>query len=144
MQIHQLKPIHKRKKIKRIGRGGKRGTTSGKGTKGQASRSGSSLRPALRDLIKKLPKLRGEGKKSFRGSRKIKPAVINLKILEKCFKAGEKVTPQTLFMKGLINETKGRLPEVKLLGNGVLTKKLLVENCQISKSAQKKLNDANI
>lgn len=139
MQLHQLKPNHKNKKAKRIGRGGKRGTTSGKGTKGQKSRAGSSRRPAIRDLIKKLPKLRGEGKMRFRGSHKIKPVVINLKLLDKHFTEGDTVSPLSLFNKGLIGKIKGRLPEVKLLGDGILTKKLLVENCQISKSAKEKL-----
>lgn len=138
MQLHQLKPIHKREKVKRVGRGGKRGTTSGRGTKGQSARAGSSRRPALRDLIKKLPKLRGEGKSPFRG-RKVKKAIVNLETLERYFQSGDKVTPQLLAEKGLINKIKGNLPEVKLLGAGELTKKLLVEDCQISKSAKLKL-----
>jgi len=59
MQFHQLKPIHKMKKRKRIGRGGKRGTYSGRGTKGQKSRAGRKLVPIIRGLIKRYPKLRG-------------------------------------------------------------------------------------
>ena len=59
MQSHQLKPTHKRKKPQRIGRGGKRGTYSGAGIKGQKSRAGAKIRPEIRDFIKKLHKLRG-------------------------------------------------------------------------------------
>ena len=59
MQLYELKPNHKNKKHKRVGRGGKRGTTSGKGTKGQKSRAGHRIRPAERDLIQRLPKLKG-------------------------------------------------------------------------------------
>lgn len=59
MQLHELKPIHKLKKRKRIGRGGKRGTYCGKGIKGQASRAGKRLEPIVRSLIKRYPKLRG-------------------------------------------------------------------------------------
>jgi len=72
MQLHQLKPSHKRKKKKIIGRGGKRGTTSGRGTKGQKSRSGANIRPAIYDFIKKIPKLRGYRFKSL----KEKPAIL--------------------------------------------------------------------
>lgn len=59
MQLHQIKPSHKLKTKKRIGRGGKKGTYSGKGMKGQKSRAGAKIRPELRDFIKKIPKVRG-------------------------------------------------------------------------------------
>jgi ribosomal protein L15 len=61
MQLYQLKPIHPRISQKRVGRGGKRGTFSGKGTKGQHARAGHRIRPAERDFIQRLPKLRGVG-----------------------------------------------------------------------------------
>ncbi len=57
MQLHHLSGSHK--KQKRVGRGGKRGTTSGRGQKGQRSRSGRRIRPAERDLLIRIPKLRG-------------------------------------------------------------------------------------
>ena len=57
MKLHELSSTHK--KTKRVGRGGKRGTTSGRGTKGQKSRSGHRMRPAQRDLILRIPKHRG-------------------------------------------------------------------------------------
>lgn len=59
MQLHELQPFHATKTEKRIGRGGKRGTTSGRGTKGQKARAGHRIRPAERDLIQQLPKKRG-------------------------------------------------------------------------------------
>ncbi len=61
MQLHQLQADHPGKGIKRVGRGGKRGTFSGRGTKGQHSRAGRRIRPAERDYIQHLPKLRGVG-----------------------------------------------------------------------------------
>lgn len=64
MQLHELQPIHQSKSKKRIGRGGKRGTYSGKGIKGQKSRAGRKIRPAIRDLIQRTPKLRGSKDKS--------------------------------------------------------------------------------
>lgn len=59
MQLHELRPKHKIKKGKRIGRGGKRGTYSGRGMKGQKSRAGTRFEPIIRGLIKRYPKLRG-------------------------------------------------------------------------------------
>jgi ribosomal protein L15 len=59
MQIHNLKRKHKNKKDRIVGRGGKHAKTSGRGGKGQTARAGNKRRPELRDIIKKLPKLRG-------------------------------------------------------------------------------------
>jgi len=135
MQIHQLKPVHKSKKAKRVGRGGKRGTYSGKGMKGQKSRAGTrKSAPVIRELIKKYPKLRG-----YRTQIKTKDhEVVNFKDLEKVFKEGEVVSPRTLLEKGLVRRIKGRMPKVKILGTGELTKKLVIENCKLSKKAQEK------
>ena len=66
MQLHELRPKTKNKPRKRIGRGGKRGTISGRGTKGQNARAGRKKRPELRDIIKRIPKLRGRGKSSLK------------------------------------------------------------------------------
>lgn len=135
MQLHELKPKHKSKKPKRIGRGGKRGTYSGRGVKGQKARAGRGPRPAMRDIIKKIPKKRGYRFKSI----KKKPQIVNLKDLEKQYKSGEKITPETLLEKGLIGKVKGKMPGVKILGKGKLTKKLTVEGCLMSKSVEKAL-----
>ncbi|MEK7575495.1 MAG: uL15 family ribosomal protein [Patescibacteria group bacterium] len=138
MQLHQIKRKNKNKSKKRIGRGGKRGSYSGKGIKGQKSRAGKKLRPELRDIIKKIPKKRGYRFKSFVK----KPKTINLNLIEKHFESGQKVTPKSLLEKGLIEKKKGFLPDVKLLGGGILTKKLLVSKCQISKPALEKIKKA--
>jgi large subunit ribosomal protein L15 len=66
MQAHTLKRNTPNKKTPRVGRGGVRGKTSGRGTKGQKARSGRKMRPEMRDLIKKIPKLRGHGKNRAR------------------------------------------------------------------------------
>lgn len=138
MQIHNIKIKIKKKKQKRIGRGGKRGTYSGKGIKGQKSRAGRRIRPQLRDIIKKLPKKRGYRFQSI----KKKPAIVNIELLEKKFNETEKITPQSLFEKGLIKKERGALPSVKLLGSGEISKKLLVAECQISNSAKEKIEKA--
>ena len=62
MQTHNLKRNKSNRKAKQVGRGGARGKTSGRGTKGQNARAGRKKRPEWRDIIKRLPKLRGRGK----------------------------------------------------------------------------------
>ncbi len=145
MQLHELRPAHKSKRKKRIGRGGKRGTYSGRGVKGQKARAGRGPRPAIRDIIKKIPKKRGYRFKSI----KEKPQIVNLKDLQKHFSAqgrsasGGKepivITPEVLLKAGLIGKVKGKMPEVKILGEGKLSKKLTIEGCKISKSVEKAL-----
>lgn len=135
MQIHQLKPIHKNKKRKIVGRGGSHGTYSGHGIKGQKSRAGRKLEPMIRIMIKRYPKLRGYRFKSL----KAKPSVINIGIFEKNFKEGEMITPQILVEKGLIRRLGGKTPAIKILGKGNLTKNLIIENCEVSKTAKEKI-----
>lgn len=144
MQLHELKPTAPRKSAKRIGRGGKRGKTSGKGHKGQKARAGNSTRPEMRDIIKKLPKLRGHGKNRAKTvhAERVRPVVINVSVLETAFEAGATVSPKTLVTAGVVNSAKKRAPVVKLLGNGNLTKKLVVEDCQVSQSAKEKIEAA--
>lgn len=135
MQLHNLKAKTQRKTSNQIGRGGKRGKTSGRGTKGQKARSGHKIRPELRDYIKKLPKLRGHGKNT-NFSIQTKPVIINLGDLESVYKAGEAVTPTTLISKGLLSTSKGRNPSVKILSNGEISIKLNVKNCAVSEGAK--------
>ncbi len=66
MQFHNLKSKTKRKYARQVGRGGTRGKTAGRGTKGQNARAGRKKRPELRDIIKRVPKLRGRGKSSLK------------------------------------------------------------------------------
>ena len=80
MQFHTLKRKTKNKKTRQVGRGGTRGKTSGRGTKGQNARAGRKKRPELRDFIKRIPKLRGRGKSSLK-SFKPKARVVDLKTL---------------------------------------------------------------
>lgn len=139
MQLHQIKPTHKLKKKKRIGRGGKRGTYSGRGVKGQKSRAGRKLQPAIRELIKRYPKLRGY---RFRSSPKNQQITLNLEVLEKNFNTDDKINPYILLEKGIISKIKGVVPQVKILAAGNLTKSLTVEGCQTSKSAKEKIEKA--
>ena len=138
MQLHELKPINKYKKRKRVGRGGKRGSFSGKGQKGQKSRSGKRLKPIIRELIKRYPKLRGY---KFR-KRAQKTVAVDYQLLEKKFEAKSIVNPKILLERKLIRRIKGEIPKVKILGKGRITKPLIVENCQVSKSAKKMIEEA--
>lgn len=135
MQIHQLKRNNKRKTRKRIGRGGKRGTYSTRGQKGQKSRAGRNTHPIVRELIKKYPKLKGY--RSNRANKKI--AVVNVDDLNRVFENSDTVSPKTLIKKGLVNKIKGREPKVKILGEGEITKKLEIKNCELSKTAKEKI-----
>jgi len=138
MQSNTLKAKTPRITSARVGRGGKRGKTSGRGTKGQKARSGRKLRPEMRDLIKKLPKRRGYGQNRSRTVRvDTRPAVaVNLSALEKAFDAGATVTPLTLNRAGLVATKGGRILPVKILGTGSVTKALSVSNCAVSASAK--------
>ncbi len=137
MQINTLKRKTKNKASRQVGRGGTRGKTAGKGTKGQNARSGRKKRPEIRDTIKRLPKLRGRGvnsNKSIQGE----ISIVNLSMLSS-FKAGENVSPKTLVEKGVIKIRGGRIPKVKVLGDGNITEKLSFELCLVSKSARAKI-----
>jgi large subunit ribosomal protein L15 len=142
MQTHEIKRVHANKKSKLVGRGGTRGKTSGKGGKGQTARAGHRVRPAMRDIIKKLPKLRGHGKNRsksvfYRGPE----AVVNVGALG-VFGAGDVVSPTALVAKGLIGEAFGKNPKVKILGNGELSTKLSFERVTVSESAKAKIEKA--
>lgn len=143
MQLHEIKPATARKSAKRIARGGKRGKTSGRGGKGQTARAGNSMRPEMRDIIKKLPKLRGFGKNRARTVNSGVQAAfaVNVGTLESKFENGASVSPATLKTAGIINNRK-QAKVVKILGNGELTKKLTVTGCEVSKSAREKIEKA--
>lgn len=143
MQVHELKPKHKNRGKKRVGRGGKKGTYSGKGIKGQKSRAGRKMVPMVRELIKKYPKLRGYKFSSKAKNRKAKTLVVlNLQNLEKSFESGETISPESLIKKGIIAKIKAGTPEVKILSKGKLTKKFTIENCKISKNAKEAVKKA--
>lgn len=125
-------------KKKRIGRGGKRGTYSGRGQKGQKSRAGAKFRPFTKRVIKKYHKLRGYKFKAF----KAKPAIINLSLLDSSFKDGDVIDPAALLSKKLIEKKGNKMPQVKILGQGKLSKKLTVKKCLFSKAAEKSILEA--
>lgn len=133
MQLHELKSNIYRKRAKRVGRGGKRGTTSGRGQKGQKSRAGRRIRPALRDLMIRIPKRRGFKNKSLT----VKPHVISLSALEKI--PSSEVTLKTLLQAGIIRKAHA---EVKILGNGDVKKSFTVSGVKVSKSAKEKIEKA--
>ncbi|TSC90666.1 MAG: large subunit ribosomal protein L15 [Parcubacteria group bacterium Gr01-1014_2] len=145
MQLHEIKPTIKRKNKKRVGRGGKRGTYSGKGLKGQKSRAGAGIKPGFRGgdtpLWKKFPKARGASKKleikkpGFQVHHP-KPEIVNLRDLNKRFSEGEVVSPRSLMEKRLVKKIKHG---VKILGKGELRKKLIFKGVAMSKSAKERI-----
>ena len=138
MQIHQLKRKTKNKKKKLVGRGGTRGKTSGRGTKGQNARAGRKKRPELRDIIKKLPKQRGYKFASIA----IKPQVVNISALEANFDAGTTITRTLLLENRLVKKSNGTLPYVKILGSGEITKKFILLGLSVSAGAKEKIEKA--
>lgn len=140
MQMNKLVRKTPNTKHVQVGRGGKRGKTAGRGTKGQNARGNTRKRPELRDIIKKIPKQRGHGKNRAK-SNYAKPEVftVNVKLLETVFENGAIVSPVTLLEKGILKSV--RLPKagVKVLGTGELTKKLHISGCTLSASAQAKV-----
>lgn len=142
--LHSITKSKHQKTKRRVGRGGKRGKTSGRGHKGQKQHGGHGIRPEIRDMIKKLPKRRGHGTNRARTVHDSRPeyAPVNLAQIEAAYKAGETVSPETLVAKGLVATRAGRAPLVKVLGNGALTKKVTVENCKVSEAAKAAIEKA--
>ena len=138
MQLHELKPKHKLKRKKRVGRGGKKGTYSGRGNKGQSSRAGRKMVPIIRELIKRYPKLRGYRSFVLQDN----SAIVNIDTLEKVSKNGDIINPDNLIKNGIIRMIKGKTPKVKILGRGKLSKQLIIENCKVSKTAKEAIEKA--
>jgi large subunit ribosomal protein L15 len=135
MQIHQIKRKTKNKKRMTVARGGKRGKTAGRGTKGQKARAGHKIRPEIRDIIKRIPKMRGRGKNSNLSIQR-KPVVVDIERLEAHFTNGDIITREKLIDKGIVSLQSGKVPEVKILGNGTMTRKIIVKGIPVSKSVR--------
>lgn len=141
MQHHNLIPRTKNKKTMLVGRGGKRGKTSGRGGKGQTARAGNKKRPELRDFIKRIPKLRGRGVNQNKSPNE-RSVIINLVDIEATLKLGQIISPETLVEHKLISKIDGRIPRIKILGSGEITRKIDVVGCEISASAKAKIEKA--
>jgi len=140
MQMNSLKRATPNTKHVQVGRGGKRGKTAGRGTKGQNARSGHRKRPELRDLIKKIPKKRGYGKNradTVVVSKNMIP--VNVRELETKFNSGESVNIEALLSKGIIGSAREARAGAKILGTGELTKSLSVSGVTVSESAKAKI-----
>lgn len=138
IQLQNIKSIKSKTSAKRLGRGlgSGKGRYSGKGQKGQKARAGGRgglKRLGMKGNIQSLPKLPGFN------SLKAKLAVVNLDQLEKAYKEGEKVNAVSLKAKGLITNSK---VGVKVLGNGKITKKLLVIVDKLSSTAKEAIEGA--
>jgi large subunit ribosomal protein L15 len=137
MKIHELN-VESGKNKKRIGRGigSGKGKTSGRGTKGQNSRTGGGVRPGFEGgqnpLAKRLPKKRG-----FVPYARIEYSTISLAQLETF--VGTTVTNKALAEQKLVRNA---LLPVKVLGTGELTKKLTVELQAATKTAQAAITEA--
>jgi large subunit ribosomal protein L15 len=147
LNLHTLKPAQARKDRKRVGRGlgSGKGRYSGRGIKGQKSRAGSHKMPAEFEggqtkIFMRLPKLRGNTSKDAMpiGPFRTYTVPVNVAALD-AFDDGAEVTPESLVEKGVIKNTH---TDVKVLGQGELTKKLTVRVHAISASAREKVEAA--
>lgn len=141
MQIHDLFPAPgSRKERKRVGRGhgSGHGGRSGRGNKGQLSRSGGGKGPGFEGgqnpLHMRLPKLPG-----FKNRNRVDYAVVNVSRLEALYEAGEVVDIDSLFSKGVV---KSKTVPVKVLGDGEITKALTVRVDKVSVPAKAKIEAA--
>jgi large subunit ribosomal protein L15 len=131
--------ITKNRKRRRVGRGpgSGRGKTSSRGHKGQRSRAGSStiavFEGAMMPLVRRIPK------RGFYNTFARSVIAVNVGDLDAVFEPGDEITPETLKASGLI---RGRFDDLKILGDGELTKKLKVSAHKFSKSAQEKIEKA--
>ena len=140
MRIHEVNEgITKFKKRKRLGRGtgSGLGKTSGRGHKGQRSRSGNSQHSTFQGGA--MPMIRRVAKRGFNNKWAQRIGEVNLADLEKNFDAGDAVTPDSLKERALANY---RYDELKVLGKGELTKKLTVSAHRFSKSAKEAIEKA--
>ena len=136
MQLHNIQLLRRRHK-KRVGRGGKRGTFSGRGTKGQKARAGRRIRPAIRDILKKIPKRRGYRQKKLPS----RETAVNLRDIERAFGEGAVISPASLAEKRLVRRIAGKVPRVKILGGGKLSKLLRFKDVAFSRSAAKAVGE---
>ena len=148
LNLSNLKPAQPRKDRKRVGRGlgSGKGRYSGRGLKGQKSRSGShKMRPGFEGgqtpLYMRLGKQRGPYSADAMpmGPHRTSTQPVNVAALEERFDAGAEVTPESLVEKGLIRNTR---IDVKLLGQGELTKSLSITVHAASASAREKVEAA--
>jgi large subunit ribosomal protein L15 len=148
LNLSSLKPAQKRAARKRVGRGlgSGKGRYSGRGLKGQKSRSGSNkMRPGFEGgqmpLYMRLGKQRGSTSKDAMpiGPFRTLTQGVNVRDLERVFDAGAEVTPEALKEKRLVRSTR---VDVKILGEGGLTKKLTVSAHGFSKAAREKIEAA--
>ncbi|MDP6442353.1 MAG: 50S ribosomal protein L15 [Pirellulaceae bacterium] len=135
--VHRNLP--KRKKRRRIGRGtgSGLGKTAGRGHKGQKSRAGYSRLAVFQGGA--MPLVRRVPKRGFNNKFALTIASVNVSQLEEAYEAGEEVTPENLRERSL---AKRRYDELKILGDGELTKKLTVSAHRFSKSAKEKIEQA--
>src|SRR3989440_10912562 len=147
LNLSNLKPAASRRERKRIGRGmgSGKGRYSGRGIKGQKARAGShKMRAGFEGgqmpIYMRMPKQRGSTSKDAMpiGPFRTQTVPVNLRDLDR-FDAGAEVTPESLVEKGLLKNTK---IDVKILGSGEVTKKLIVRVHKISATAREKIEAA--
>ena len=141
MKLHELHPtkgsMHRRKRVGRGYGSGRGGHESGRGTKGQNSRSGGGTRPGYEGG--QTPVWMRFPKRGFRNPSRIEYACVNLTTLEASFPPHARITLDDLRKEGVI---KGRVSRLKILGNGELTKPFVVRAHRYTQRAREKIEQA--
>lgn len=140
MELHNLTPTEKKRK--RVGRGGSRGGTSGRGHKGQRARTSGNVRPGYEGgqmpLYRRLPK-RGFNNTMFQEE----TVIVSLTKINDAFNNGDEVTKDLLIERGVIKAQKSKKSfVVKILANGQLEKKLVVHAHAFSEAAKQAIESA--
>lgn len=140
--MHEIETTHPNRKKRRIGRGGKRGTYSGRGQKGQRARAGRNIKSQEREALLRIPQKRGTGFDRRSKNRGRNLVVINISVINRAYTEGETVSPKTLMAKKVIARRFSRMPLIKILSQGEVTKRLIVKGCDVSKSVREKIERA--
>ena len=148
MDLHKLPKSKANPKSRRVGRGGKKGFSSGRGSKGQKARSGvhqgADFRGGDTPIWKLFPKRRGANKKTpikhrFFQLRNADSAVFNLERIDKLFSAGDTVSVAVLRERRMIRPIQKK---IKILGQGVLTKPINFSGLKLSAQTKEKILQA--
>lgn len=134
MQLHTIHSKNIRRNKKRVGRGGRRGTYSGRGQKGQSAHGGRKRPDPVRSMVMKMPKLRGLKHPAIREASR----AVSLSTLERLAGKGE-VTKELLIRERVVRD--GKTP-IKILASGEISKPVVVRGIACSKAAREKIEKA--
>lgn len=136
MQLHDLKPKTETRSKRRVGRGGKRGTTSGRGQKGQKARAGRNMRPGARDLVLRTPKKRGRGRNKNNPK---SPTVLAISLKRIALLSETQITKEVLVAHRIIRSL---AQPIKIVASGSIMSAKEIKGIPVSEGARTKIEKA--